>query len=421
MTGTGPASGVDLIFFAALHGQLTAAQLSGLGDGELMALLAMGQTRLQTGRAKQAAALFSALTAFAPYTARFWRALGLARHHQGHWAHAGFAYAAALALEPEHALTACWAAEAYLLLGDTARAEPLAVRAWSSGDVAARTRIQLLTGPQAPAGAANAGWPPWLAAAAASAGPHTATALVPVVDPRAPTAAGPGAHEMAATAADEPTATLVQPHRPAARPSFSGASYPHPARVSGPAGVLVRRRAPQAAEEVTAVVAWRQGLPLAGGWLPPDNTAAPPAPALQRLLRPLPAVPKADQATLHAEDRLRLAVALDVLGSATRRLPDGPERAEQTVRAWMSLQDWSVDPQAHQALLQAAQAPERRPDAKLRGVLALAADPEAAAPPLTPRQALLAQAERIGAAAAQVVEETTLWLLSREVVDYRRG
>lgn len=96
--------------------------MAGLYRDELDSIYGLGQICLQTGQIPQAVALWRALVSLDPYQARSWRALGVAHHHAGEVPAASAAYAAALYLDPNHALTQVYAAEAHLLLGESAMA-----------------------------------------------------------------------------------------------------------------------------------------------------------------------------------------------------------------------------------------------------------------------------------------------------------
>lgn len=135
---------LDAIVDAVCQGRLTPADVAGLGADELEAIYAWGQMRLESGQVQEAITMWAALVALDPYQARAWRALGIGHHHAGAIELAKGAYQAALYLEPTHGLTAVYAAEAHLLLGDWVLAEACAKLVRRSQDAQALARLEQL-------------------------------------------------------------------------------------------------------------------------------------------------------------------------------------------------------------------------------------------------------------------------------------
>lgn len=176
----------------------------------------------------------------------------------------------------------------------------------------------------------------------------------------------------------------------------------------------------------------RQLTPVALPWAPGGAALAPtapgptPAPTVRPTLRPLPTLPIADRATYDAEDRMRLAVALDVLCTATRRIAPGPTILAQMVHTWLRLRGSGDDGEAQAALLQRAQSPQGTARARIASGLTAAAQVVGSGTHLPTHgasapQTVAAAARRVEAAGDRLVDEAVLWLSSQRRVDYRRG
>lgn len=126
---------------AVARGHLSLAEVSALSETELDALYELAAERLDTGRLPEAIAIFAGLVALFPFSARYWRGLGVAQHRSGAYPAAVAAYAASLALEPEHARTRCYRGEANLHLGrKEAALADLETVCDASSDIAERAR-----------------------------------------------------------------------------------------------------------------------------------------------------------------------------------------------------------------------------------------------------------------------------------------
>lgn len=160
----------------------------------------------------------------------------------------------------------------------------------------------------------------------------------------------------------------------------------------------------------------------------PDATVtpAPPLAYARPMLRPLPHLPPDDCITLDQEARMRVAVALDVITSATRRIAPGPTVLVQATQAWLRLRGRAQDAEAIAELLGHAHSPQGKARARISRGLTRAASGQqphgrdALGAVTTPQQVTAAN-RAIEAAGAIIVAEATLWLVARERVDYRRG
>lgn len=138
---------LDAIIDAVACGRLTPCDVAGITDAELEVLFALGQNRLETGQLEHANYFFTALVTMMPYRARYWRALGISAHHLGAFLEARRAYEAALYLDPEHKLSACWAAQVCVLLGEDAQAKHWLKQAKKSSETQVQKLVLLLEQP----------------------------------------------------------------------------------------------------------------------------------------------------------------------------------------------------------------------------------------------------------------------------------
>lgn len=110
---------------ALARGRLCIGEVAGVNPEELDALFELGAQHLDTGRDQDAVSVFGGLVALFPYTARHWRAYGIALQRTGLWKEALGAYRAAALLEPDHLETRCYQAEVLLHLRRSREAREL--------------------------------------------------------------------------------------------------------------------------------------------------------------------------------------------------------------------------------------------------------------------------------------------------------
>lgn len=140
MTGAPPDDLID----ALARGRLAPAEVGGLTPRELDAIFAVAAQRIELGRAADAADMLWLLVTLFPYSARYWRGLGVALQHLADAARARAAYDVALMLEPRDLTTRCYRAEVLAALGELAEALR-ELRVVAAGDDAAlATRAQAL-------------------------------------------------------------------------------------------------------------------------------------------------------------------------------------------------------------------------------------------------------------------------------------
>lgn len=154
--------------------------------------------------------------------------------------------------------------------------------------------------------------------------------------------------------------------------------------------------------------------------------------ALRAVLRPLPALPADDTRVLSMESRVRVAVALDVICSATRKMTPGPLALVQATRAWLTLRGRDQNDEALQELIDQARSLQARARARISAGLTRAACGIGPSPsdtahrnddvgPLTTPHTVAVAHRSIEAAGAVIVDEAILWLSSQARTEFRRG
>lgn len=124
----------DDVVDALARGRMTLAEAGAIPSRELDALFALAAEYLDTERDQEAADILTGLVTLYPYSARFWRGLGVALHRLMLVEQARAAYDAALLLAPDHLTTLCYRGEAHLYLGHLDQARKDLERATKSTD-----------------------------------------------------------------------------------------------------------------------------------------------------------------------------------------------------------------------------------------------------------------------------------------------
>lgn len=176
-------------------------------------------------------------------------------------------------------------------------------------------------------------------------------------------------------------------------------------------------------------------------WAPNPSTRTRPQPQkkFQALLQPLPSIPEDDVSDLDEEQRIRLAIALDVLCSATRRIETSPKILAEAVMVWLRLRGTDDEVRDHEELTKLASSMVGRARARLNdGLLKtlvrspsvknapVAQPPTAVATAST--YATLSNPESVAQALTHVekaghllVQETILWFASRNQTIFKQG
>ncbi len=107
---------------ALARGHVSLAEVARLRERELDAIYGVALLRFDVGHDEVAATILAGLVALSPYSARYWRAYGVALHRLGAWPEARRAYDAALALEDGHPATLYYRGEVLAHLCELERA-----------------------------------------------------------------------------------------------------------------------------------------------------------------------------------------------------------------------------------------------------------------------------------------------------------
>ena len=134
----------DTLCDALATGRVCMAEMVLLDPPELEAMFEVAAARLDTGRVDDAIVLLAALVTLYGYSAKYWRALGVALHLAHRQGAAMQAYRLALHLDPDHALTLCYLGELMLFGGSPDDARPLLEQAAHSRHHDAARRAQAL-------------------------------------------------------------------------------------------------------------------------------------------------------------------------------------------------------------------------------------------------------------------------------------
>lgn len=135
------------------RGRICIGEIAGISPEELDALFELGAQRLDTDRNHEAVKVFSGLVALYPYSAKHWRAYGIALHRVMRLSAALAAYEASLLIEPGRIETQCYQGEVLLYLNRLSEAEgilsPIAECGRQDLEVRAKTLLQFLEQAQA--------------------------------------------------------------------------------------------------------------------------------------------------------------------------------------------------------------------------------------------------------------------------------
>ncbi|OGR09640.1 MAG: hypothetical protein A2341_00310 [Deltaproteobacteria bacterium RIFOXYB12_FULL_58_9] len=129
---------------ALARGRLAPAEIAHITASELDAVFELAAQCLDARRDNEATALLGGVVTLYPFSARYWRAYGIALHRGLEIDRARAAYDTALALDPNHDLTLCYRAELLIYSGKRRRAEADLLKVAKGGSAAAVRAQQLL-------------------------------------------------------------------------------------------------------------------------------------------------------------------------------------------------------------------------------------------------------------------------------------
>lgn len=101
-----------------MNGLITLQELEGISDEEMETIYALGYNFFTYGKYDAAKDIFVGLTAYAPYTAHFWRALGAVNQQLKEYGEAIASYDMAIANDERDAVSYVYRGESHILSGN---------------------------------------------------------------------------------------------------------------------------------------------------------------------------------------------------------------------------------------------------------------------------------------------------------------
>ena len=101
-----------------MNGLITLQELEGISDEEMETIYALGYNFFTYGKYDAAKDIFTGLTAYAPYTAHYWRALGAVNQQMKDYAEAIAAYEMAIANDESDVVSYVYRGESQILSGN---------------------------------------------------------------------------------------------------------------------------------------------------------------------------------------------------------------------------------------------------------------------------------------------------------------
>ena len=101
-----------------MNGLITLQELEGISDDEMETIYALGYNFFTYGKYDAAKDIFTGLTAYAPYTAHYWRALGAVNQQLKDYAEAIAAYDMAVANDEHDVVSYVYRGESKILQGN---------------------------------------------------------------------------------------------------------------------------------------------------------------------------------------------------------------------------------------------------------------------------------------------------------------
>jgi type III secretion system low calcium response chaperone LcrH/SycD len=101
-----------------MNGLITLQELEGISDEEMETIYALGYNFFTYGKYDAAKDIFTGLTAYAPYTAHYWRALGAVNQQLKDYEDAIAAYDMAIANDEADVVSYVYRGESAILLGN---------------------------------------------------------------------------------------------------------------------------------------------------------------------------------------------------------------------------------------------------------------------------------------------------------------
>ena len=109
---------LEFMIHGFMNGLITLQELEGISDHEMETIYALGYNFFTYGKYDAAKDVFSGLTAYAPYTAHYWRALGAVNQQLKDYAEAIAAYDMAVANDETDVVSFVYRGESNILSGN---------------------------------------------------------------------------------------------------------------------------------------------------------------------------------------------------------------------------------------------------------------------------------------------------------------
>jgi type III secretion system low calcium response chaperone LcrH/SycD len=109
---------LEFMIHGFMNGLITLQELEGINDEEMETIYALGYNFFTYGKYDAAKDIFSGLTAYAPYTSHFWRALGAVNQQLKDYAEAIASYDMAIANDERDVVSFVYRGESYILSGN---------------------------------------------------------------------------------------------------------------------------------------------------------------------------------------------------------------------------------------------------------------------------------------------------------------
>lgn len=110
---------LEFMIHGFMNGLITLQELEGINDEEMETIYALGYNFFTYGKYDAAKDIFTGLTAYAPYTAHYWRALGAVNQQLKDYGEAIAAYDMAIANDENDVVSYVYRGESNILSGRT--------------------------------------------------------------------------------------------------------------------------------------------------------------------------------------------------------------------------------------------------------------------------------------------------------------
>jgi type III secretion system low calcium response chaperone LcrH/SycD len=109
---------LEFMIHGFMNGLITLQELEGISDEEMETIYALGYNFFTYGKYDAAKDIFTGLTAYAPYTAHYWRALGAVNQQLKDYGEAIASYDMAIANDERDVVSYVYRGESHILSGN---------------------------------------------------------------------------------------------------------------------------------------------------------------------------------------------------------------------------------------------------------------------------------------------------------------